>query len=82
MTNRNRLWSPRRPQKPDTDPLYIQIVKLIQRDKRSRWSKANESGLSETTLRNWENGKVRHPQGVSLQLAARMLGKQIKLVDK
>ncbi len=76
-----RLWSPYRPEKPRTDPLYEQIVELLVHDNRSRWDQADESGLSPTTLANWTKHKVRHPQGASLQMAARMLGKKIVLVD-
>ena len=74
-----RLWSPRRPHRPETDPLFKQIVRELNRDNRTRWEKANRSGLSTTTLRNWEKGKVRHPQSTSLQMAARLLGKRIVL---
>ena len=74
-----RLWSPRRPERPDVDPLYTQLLRLLERDKRSVWTKADESGLSTSTIRNWQKGKVKRPSGVSLQMAARMLGKRIRL---
>lgn len=74
-----KLWSPERPERPEVDPLYWEIVQLMEHDRRSVWSKANESGLSTSTIRNWQRHKVKRPSGVSLQMAARMLGKRIRL---
>lgn len=71
-------WSRDRPEKPDTDPLLPDVVALLLKDNRSNYAKANVSGLSPSTLRNWENGKVRRPQGVSLQMAYRMLGYELR----
>jgi DNA-binding transcriptional regulator YiaG len=73
-------WSKSRPQKPDRDPMLNDIVELLRADKRSTYAKANVSGLSEATLRNWENGKVSRPQGVSIQMEYRMLGYELKPV--
>lgn len=64
--------------KPTYDPLYHQVVEAMARDPRSKAKFARESGLSSTTLRNWENGVTRYPQAMSLQLAARAMG--LKLV--
>lgn len=74
-----KAWSPNRPVRPDVDPLYDEIRTLILMDPRSTWAMANVSGLSTSTLKNWADGKVKRPQGVSLQMAARMLGKKIVL---
>jgi hypothetical protein len=74
-----RLWSASRPVRPEIDPLYEELLALLDRDKRSVWQKANASGLSTTTIYNWQNGKTRRPSGVSLQMAAAMLGKRITL---
>ena len=75
-------FSRNRPKRPAVDPLYVQIVKLMQGDGRSTFAKANVSGLSTTTIRNWQSRVVKCPQGVSLQMAARMLGYEVKLVEK
>lgn len=74
-----RLWSPSRPERPDVDPIHVQIMQLMERDKRSVWLKADASGLSTTTIYNWQRGKTKRPSGVSLQMAAAMLGKKITL---
>ena len=74
-----RLWSPYRPERPDADPIFLEILAELDGDHRSVWAMANESGLSTTTLYNWRKRKTRRPSGVSLQMAARMLGKRIIL---
>jgi predicted transcriptional regulator len=74
-----RLWSPNRPQRPARDPLLAQVTALLERDRRTTWELADDSGLSPSTIRNWERGKVRNPQSVSLQMAARSLGKRLVL---
>jgi hypothetical protein len=74
-----RLWSPYRPERPDIDPLYEELVGMFNSDDRSVWDKANDSGLSTTTIYNWRKGKTKRPSGVSLQMAAAMLGRKIRL---
>ena len=56
------------------------LVDRLRADKRSNFAKANVSGLSPSTLKNWENGKVRRPQSVSVQMAYRMLGYELRPV--
>lgn len=75
-------WSKNRPRKPEVDPLYKKVVGLMERDKRSLYAKANVSGLSTSCLRSWQMGKVKRPQSVSLQMAAKMLGYELTLVKK
>jgi hypothetical protein len=74
-----RLWSPHRPERPDVDPIHVQLMKLLDRDKSSVWEKANASGLSTSTIYNWQKRKTKRPSGVSLQMAAKFLGKKIRL---
>lgn len=73
-------WSKDRPQRPDRDPMLDDVLALLAADKRSNFAKANVSGLSPSTLKNWENGKTQRPQGVSLQMAFKMLGYELKPV--
>lgn len=77
-----QVWSPNRPKKPTVDPVYLQIKALLERDNRSNFAKANVCGLSPSTLRNWESGKVKRPESVSLQMVARMFGYDFRLVKK
>lgn len=74
-------WDKARPEKPDRDPLLDDIVDLLENDPRSNWALANVSGLSTATLKNWKARQVRRPQSVSLQMAARALGKKLAFVD-
>lgn len=75
-----QVWSKDRPQKPERDPMLDDLLPLLAADKRSTFAKANVSGLSSSTLNNWESGKVRRPMGVSIQMAYRMLGYELKPV--
>ena len=81
-TNITQSWSKDRPVKPAVDPLYLELVDLIEKDPRSTWAKANVSGLSPATISNWTMRRVKHPQASSLQLAARMLGYDIGLIPR
>lgn len=67
-------WSDDRPQKPNRDPMLDDLLPLLNADKRSTFAKANVSGLSPATLRNWSLGRVQRPMGVSIQMAYKMLG--------
>lgn len=73
-------WSKDRPQKPDRDPMLDDLLPLLAADPRSNFAKANVSGLSASTLRKWERGDVRRPQSVSVQMAYKMLGYELKPV--
>lgn len=69
-----------KPEKPEIDPMLDDIVTLLRRDTRSTYAKANVSGLSSSTLNNWMKSKVKHPQSVSIQMAYRMLGYELRRV--
>lgn len=75
-------WSKNRPKKPDIDPLLVQIQSALGGDKRSKFKLADASGLSTSTFYNWEKNKVKHPKGMSLQMAGAMLGLELKFVPK
>lgn len=75
-----REWDKERPEKPAVDPLLDDLLHLLERDGRSTYAKANVSGLSTATINNWQNRKVRRPQAVSLQMAFKALGYELKPV--
>jgi len=75
-------WSKDRPQRPDRDPMLDDVLALLAADKRSNFAKANVSGLSPSTLKNWETGKTQRPAGVSLQMAYKMLGYRLRPVKE
>jgi transposase len=74
-----RLWSPHRPERPEFDPIHVELMKMLNRDNRSVWEIANASGLSTSTIYNWRNHKTKRPTGVSLHMAAKYLGRKIRL---
>lgn len=73
-------WSPDRPKRPDHDPMLADLRQLLAMDKRSFFMKANVSGLAPSTLKNIQDGTTRRPQGVTMQMAYRMLGYVLKPV--
>ena len=75
------IWSKSRPQKPNRDPLLDDLIRRMGQDNRSKFAKANVSGLSPSTLTKWERGQTKRPQGVSLQMAYKMLGYELKPVE-
>jgi hypothetical protein len=73
-------WSKDRPTRPDTDPMLSSLRLRLSKDDRSFYAQANSCGLAPSTLQNIVNGKTRRPQGVTIQMAYRMLGYEIKAV--
>lgn len=73
-------WSKTRPNRPEEDPMLPDLLQLLAQDKRSVFAKADASGLSTSTIRNWNNYKVRRPQSVSVQMAYAMLGYELRPV--
>ena len=79
-TPRKVKWSKDRPVRPDVDPLLAKLRVSLVMDKRTYYAKANTSGLAPATIRNIEDGTTRRPQGVTIQMAYRMLGYELKPV--
>lgn len=58
----------------DKDPTLIELLILIEKSGKS-WARiSRETGVSYTTLRNWELGKTRRPQNVTMEFVARAVG--------
>jgi hypothetical protein len=74
------LWSKDRPKRPDVDPLLSELRAALVMDKRTYHAKANSSGLAPATIKHIIDGKTRRPQGVTMQMAYRMLGFELKPV--
>ena len=73
-------WSADRPVKPDVDPMLGDLREALRKDNRSTFAKANVSGLSPSTIKNILEGRTRMPQGLTYQMAYRMLGYQLRPV--
>jgi hypothetical protein len=73
-------WSKDRPVKPDIDPLLTKLRTELAMDRRSFYAKANTSGLAPATIKNIQDGTTRRPMGVTIQMAYRMLGYELKPV--
>lgn len=68
------VWSADRPRRPDHDPMLSDLRSLLLADRRSLYAQANVSGLSPNTIKNITKGVTRQPQGVTIQMAYKMLG--------
>lgn len=79
---KKREWSPTRPTLPDEDSLFSQVLVLLNKHGGSVWEKANMTGLSTSTLYNWQNRATRYPRAVSLQMAAKALGARVVILGK
>lgn len=75
-------WDKKRPKKPTSDPMLIDLRRALSRDNRSVHAKANVSGLSSATIRNILDGTTRYPQSLTLQMAWSMLGYDMVPVKK
>jgi hypothetical protein len=75
-------WSANRPVKPDIDPLLTKLRAELVLDRRSFYAKANTSGLAPATIKNIQDGTTRRPMGVTIQMAYRMLGYELKPVRR
>jgi hypothetical protein len=73
-------WSKDRPVRPDVDPLLAKLRIALAMDKRTYHAKADASGLAPATIKRIEDGTTRRPQGVTIQLAYRMLNFVLKPV--
>lgn len=67
-------YSRNRPVRPEHDPMLGHLRKVLTQDQRSLFAKANVSGLAPATIKNIINGHTRRPQGVTIQMAYKMLG--------
>lgn len=59
------------------DPFLEDIVGLIENDGRTYKQIADDSGVSDSTVRNWCNGKVYMPQRFTTEQVLRGMGKKM-----
>jgi DNA-binding transcriptional regulator YiaG len=65
----------------DKHPVIDEIRMLMKDAHLSRAKLADESGVSTTTLRNWDMGKTTRPQAPTLNAVGKIFGKRLGLVD-
>lgn len=71
---KKREWSKSRPKRLSMDPMLPDLKQKLAADKRSRWAKANVSGLAPATIKRIEDGDTRRPTGVTLHMLYKSLG--------
>lgn len=64
----------------DKDPIIDEILHLCKLDGRSLSAIAINAFLSPTTLHNWDKGKTRKPNNVSIDFTLRALGYERRIV--
>lgn len=62
------------------DPIIDKLRTAMQDEKMSYKEVSANSGVSETTLRNWFEGGTRRPQFATTMAAARAMRRDLKLV--
>jgi len=64
------------------DPIMLRITMLIGKDYGAGHRIATRSGVSPTTIRNWQLRKTHRPSASTLRFVARAVGYDLELVKK
>jgi hypothetical protein len=64
----------------DKDPIIDEMMALAKQDGRSLSAIAVQAYLSPTTAHNWDKGKTRKPNHVSVQFFLRAMGYEMQIV--
>ena len=56
------------------DPTLTQVLMLMRNGELSIAGIAKQSGISPTTLHNWDKGRTMRPQNVTMEFALRAMG--------
>lgn len=65
----------------ERDPLLDDVVSLMRNSKMTYKALAAASGVSKTTLHNWDRGHVHWPQIITVANVLAALGKRIGIAD-
>jgi DNA-binding transcriptional regulator YiaG len=72
----NLMARKKTPPKPSTmrDPMLQQVLEIFHGSDMSAAKVAEKSGISVTTIRNWNSGKTMRPQNITMEFALRAMG--------
>jgi transcriptional regulator with XRE-family HTH domain len=56
------------------DPVIDEVLQLLKRQDMTTKEAAEGSGVSTSTLRNWQNKKTRRPQSITVEAIGRAAG--------
>ena len=77
VTNLEAAWSTQGYRFIDKDPMIDLVCHLIEKDGRKYSELAEKSGVAATTMRNWDKGKTRRPQNITIRAVLRTVGYDI-----
>lgn len=75
-----RPWSADRPDRPEHDELFDELMAEASKGHRTTWGWADVTGLSQTTIQHHLRHKTKQPKGISLQMWARAMGGRIVFI--
>jgi len=64
------------------DPLMLRVVMLIGSSRGAAYHAAQRSGVSPSTIGNWQKRKTHRPNAATLRFVARSLGYDLELVKR
>jgi hypothetical protein len=64
------------------DPLMLRVVMLIGSDRGAVYRASVRSGVSASTIGNWQKGKTHRPNAATLRFVARSSGYDLELVKR
>ena len=64
------------------EPLMLQTVMLLRASGKKPSYIERVTGVTSTTIRNWERKKTKRPQATTLRFALKSVGKKLAIVDE
>lgn len=66
----------------DRDPELDVVMEAVHQSPKSLAQISRESGVSLTTIRNWDLGRTRRPQRVTMEFVLRACGRRMVIVTE
>lgn len=60
----------------EKDPVLDALITLVEQSPKSLKAICDQSGVSQSCLRNWMYGKTKRPQNITMEFVARAIGYQ------
>jgi hypothetical protein len=58
----------------DKDPVLIRLIEIVEQSPKSLKKICDESGVSQSCIRNWMYGRTKRPHNVTMDFVARAIG--------
>ena len=78
---RHKEWSPARPQLPQHDELFAQAMGIVNEAFKGKtlWMRADQTGLSVSTVSKHRQLKTQYPRLVSVQMQLKAIGYELRI---